>query len=371
MNRHLDPRKVLPPLETIRGDDFDGKPVPERDFHVPDMVPGKTVTMLGGDGGTGKSLLALQLAVATVVGGSWCHQPVKRGACIYVAAEDDLDELHRRLVAIANGFGVGLDRLGDLHIVPLAGADALLAVPDPKAGALRPTDLALRIEAKIAEVAPVLAIGDTLSDLFGGQENERAAARQFVGLLRGWAIRFDLAFLLLAHPSLTGISSGSGLSGSTAWNNSVRSRLYLDRVKDDDGFEADPDVRVLRVLKSNYGRIGAEVRLRWQDGIFEALDAPRVSAFGAIAANSHVENRLLELLAAFAGEGRRVSPHPTSNTYAPTVFAKDHRADGITRAGFEAALSRLFADGRVAVERSPGPPSKQFDMLVQKARRVE
>lgn len=42
--------------------DLDGKPVPSREWLVRDLVPSSTVTLLGGDGGTGKSLLALMLA---------------------------------------------------------------------------------------------------------------------------------------------------------------------------------------------------------------------------------------------------------------------------------------------------------------------
>ena len=71
---------------------------------------------------------------------------------------------------------------------------------------------------------------DTLADLHAGQENDRATARQFIGFLRGLALRHELAVVLLAHPSNAGMASGSGLSGSTAWNASVRSRLYLERV---------------------------------------------------------------------------------------------------------------------------------------------
>ncbi|WP_369675560.1 AAA family ATPase, partial [Enterococcus faecium] len=92
---------------------------------------------------------------------------------------------------------------------------------------------------------PALVGLDTLADLHSGQENDRTTARQFIGLLRGLAIRHGCAVVLLAHPSLTGMASGSGLSGSTAWNASVRSRLYLERVVQD-GYEADPDRRVLR-----------------------------------------------------------------------------------------------------------------------------
>ena len=53
--------------------------------------------------------------------------------------------------------------------------------------------------------------------------------------------------------------------------------------------EADPDVRVLRVMKSNYGRIGDEHKLRWQNGVFVAT-----SRSGAAA--SHLSRQETELI---------------------------------------------------------------------------
>jgi RecA-family ATPase len=66
------------------------------------------------------------------------------------------------------------------------------------------------------------------ADMFSGDENSRPQSRQFIGLLKRLARKHDCAFLLLAHPSLTGLNTGSGMSGSTGWNNAVRSRLYSD-----------------------------------------------------------------------------------------------------------------------------------------------
>jgi len=55
--------------------------------------------------------------------------------------------------------------------------------------------------------------------------NARAWDEAGVAMLRGLAFKADCAILLLAHPSVAGMSSGSGLSGWTSWDNSVRSRL--------------------------------------------------------------------------------------------------------------------------------------------------
>ena len=236
--------------------DLAGKPVPDRHWLVPDLVPGSNVTLLSGDGGTGKSLLALQLAFAVATGRPWIGRPVDQGRALVLSAEDDEAELHRRLSAITEAEGTSLGDLRTLTVRSLAGEDALLAHDGP--AGLVPSPLLREIEARIAEERPALVVLDTLADMFPANENDRAKVRQFVGIIRGLAIRQGCAVVLLSHPSLTGMANGSGISGSTAWNGSVRSRLYLKRVKDND-YEADPDARVLTTMKANYGRVGGEI----------------------------------------------------------------------------------------------------------------
>jgi RecA-family ATPase len=71
-------------------------------------------------------------------------------------------------------------------------------------------------------------------------------------------LRHETAVLLLAHPSASAMASGDGGGFSTAWNNSVRSRLYLRRPKSEDA-EAIADRRVLEVRKANYGPSGGNL----------------------------------------------------------------------------------------------------------------
>src|SRR6185437_9503326 len=81
--------------------DLDGAPPPPRRWLVPDLIPDRTVTSLSGDGGVGKSLLTLQLACARATRSTWLGLDVEPGRTLYVSAEDDKDELHRRLADIA------------------------------------------------------------------------------------------------------------------------------------------------------------------------------------------------------------------------------------------------------------------------------
>lgn len=332
-----------------------GKPVPPRKWLVQDLIPDRTVTLLGGDGGTGKSLLALQLAVASVTGGAWINNPVAGGPVVYLSAEDDEDELHRRLDDILQATGCDYDDTTNLILCSHAGRDALLATPGVPTGALQPTKLYERLDARMGAVKPALLVLDTLADLFPGNENDRAQARQFIGLLRALAIKHECAVILLAHPSLSGLNSGSGTSGSTGWNNSVRSRLYFERIVQE-SYEANPDARVLRTMKSNYGRTGGEINLTWRNGVFVA-DAP-LTGLDRMAVNAKAERVFLSLTQMFAEQGRSPSP-----MLAPKEYAAHPKSEGITKKAFTLAKDTLLDSGKIKIVLD-GPPSKQRKRLV-------
>jgi RecA-family ATPase len=70
----------------------------------------------------------LQLAVAVATGGTFLGRPVKQGGVIVLSAEDDEDELHRRIDDILRFTGQSYSDLEDLTVRSLAGEDALLAL---------------------------------------------------------------------------------------------------------------------------------------------------------------------------------------------------------------------------------------------------
>ncbi|TCA23553.1 AAA family ATPase [Rhizobium leguminosarum bv. viciae] len=347
------------PLDAKSAATLHSKPIPSREWVVEDWIPARTVTIVNGDGATGKSLLILQLAACAAAGGYWCGQQVKQGRSLFISAEDDEDEIHRRLADIASGNSLNMLGLAELFYRSLAGEDAILAAPAGKGGLLNASRLFQQLEMLIADQRPMLVILDTLADMFGGDEINRTHARQFIGLLRGLCTKYDTTVILLAHPSLSGMASGSGSSGSTGWSNSSRSRLYLERVKEGNE-EPDPDLRVLSKKKINYGRPGDQIKLRWVDGMFKLETGP--DSLVAMAAQSNAERVFLDLLVQFAAQGRTVSECAGSN-YAPLKFSKEPSCGAITKKGFETAMARLFAAGRIKVEMI-GPPSKQRKSIV-------
>lgn len=356
--RELDPNMTpdadVAPLDFTRASDWQGKPVPERQWLVPDVIPMGTVTALYGNGGDGKSLLLAQLGVASATGRPWLGMPTRKGPALILAAEDDLDELHRRTVRICEVEGVALP--ADLYIRS-AIEDGHLADLDPRKGIVA-NALYHRLRATVAHLRPSLIGLDTLGPLFPGNENDRAQATTFVNMLKGLATECGSAVVLLAHPSLTGMSSGSGLSGSTAWNGSVRSRLYLDRITDG-GHEPDPRRRRLSVKKANYGPTGGEIMLTWTDGVYIA-DAPE-TALDRKAGNAKAERVFLKLLDLFTAQGRQVNASSGPN-YAPAVFAKHPESEGCNKHALRPAMEALLTAGKVRVVHG-GPPSRPVTWL--------
>jgi hypothetical protein len=67
---------------------------------------------------------------------------------LYFGAEDETDELHRRLSTIVARAGRKLADLEGVRLIPLAGSDAVLAEPD-RSGNLKPTPIFAKLETQM------------------------------------------------------------------------------------------------------------------------------------------------------------------------------------------------------------------------------
>ena len=351
------------PLPFIDMTPWDSNAAPARPWAVIDRIPINQPTLFSGEGAAGKTLVELQLCVAHVLARDWLGGMPEPGPAIYYGAEDDSDELHRRLTAIAEHYGVKFSDLiaGGLHLLSFAGADAVLAMPD-RQGKVQPTPLFDRLLEAAGDIKPRHIGIDASADAFGGNEIDRSQVRQFVGLMRKLAIAANGSVVLLAHPSLTGISSGTGLSGSTAWHNSVRARMLLKAPsKDSNDEQSVSDLRELSFLKNNYGPLAESIVLRYRSGLFLPEAGP--SGLEKLARDQKVDDTFLDVLGKLIKQNRPVSPsaHAPSN-YAPKVIALHPDGKVYTQRDYRTALERLLAADRIHIA-SFGPPSKTVRQL--------
>jgi RecA-family ATPase len=161
---------------------------------------------------------------------------------------------------------------------------------------------------------------DNVADVFGGSEIDRSQVRQFVALMRQIAIAANGYVIMSAHPSLAGIVSKSGLSGSTQWHNSVRARAYMHKLIENDDENATTGTRVLEFMKSNYSALSERIELQWSNGLY--LPARTPSGPEQAARNAAADALFLQLLDRFTAKGENISAKRNANNYAATLFAK-------------------------------------------------
>jgi RecA-family ATPase len=357
-----DPGAAVTPLAFCDIDEWSRSEPSPRVWAVPDRFPLRNVALLSGEGAVGKSILLMQLAVAHVLARDWLGTLPEPGPVIYLNAEDEEAELHRRLAAIAAHFGARLAELNDnLHILALAGQDAVLGYAE-RDHRVKSTLLFERLTKTACDIQPKLIALDTSADIFAGNENDRSEVRQFISLMRSMAITANAAIIIAAHPSLTGIYSGSGLSGNTAWHNSVRARAYMKGVKAQDGTEPDKALRQVEFMKSNYGPVAETITMRWKDGVF--VPEPKTGSLEKYAADARVDEVFLKLLERFGRQGRIVGDK-RGPSFAPASFAQEPeaKATGLTNRALAEAMRRLFADNKIHVE-NYGRPSRLAAKIV-------
>ena len=344
---------------------WDREPVPERQWAIRDRVPLNQAGLFSGEGGTGKSIIELTKDVAHVAAKDWLGSLPEQGPAFYIGAEDDEDELHIRLAAIAQHYGTTFDELiaGGLHVMCLLGQDATLCAATGKSGKVEVTDLYRQLYEAAGDVKPKNISIDTLSRAFAGDEINRVQVYAFAMHMQALAMVAGGSVTVLSHPSLQGIASGSGISGSTAWHGAFRFRQYLKGVKPDDGEQPDNDVRELEFKKNQCGPTCESIVLRYQGGLF--LPVAGVSSLDQAAREQQADETFLDLLRRYASQNRYVSDKK-SPAYAPALFAKEDiaKAAGLTNISLAAAMSRLFATGKIWNEPCGRPSRPHYRIAI-------
>ncbi len=237
-------RPFSQPLDIRRA--LTAKP-PELDHVLPGLLSG-TVGMMAGPGGSGKTTLELQIAVALATGtlplggvlGAVPGMPPKPSRVVLVAAEEQQEVLTHKLHAIAGAIlrpahdgGLGLEPSAFLELLE----QNLSLFAEAKSGSLSLLDERGRVTRNARGLLRAvrgarLVILDPLRQFQDGDENNSGAMNHAVRLLRGLAAHSGAAVVFAHHTSRAANQMGFGdtagaARGSTALTDGVRWQLNL------------------------------------------------------------------------------------------------------------------------------------------------
>ena len=244
------------------------------------------VALLAGDGGLGKSRLALRLAAGIAsaepdwLGGITTAEGSRRRLLqtdtpenvVIATWEDDLDEFDRRLAAIGRHDATG----GRIKFVDMADHGPLWA--PLRSGHVSSIASLTTAGEKLREYAESvearLLVIDPLAAAYAGDENVRGLVRAFLSSWDAWGRRNGCAVLFVGHTP----KSISRTSGSTDWRNAVRNLWSMEYKFPPKAGPAEMTEEkaalILECEKRNYGPKPPIIYLDREGGVLTERGAP-------------------------------------------------------------------------------------------------
>jgi hypothetical protein len=199
-------------------------------------------------------------------------------------------------------------------------------------------DQAVRLKAEVIVI-------DNASDVFADNENDRTAVRGFMRALNLIAHVTRAAVLLLAHVDKASVRMGAGqdtnstFSGSTAWNNSARSRWAMVR---------EEQVVTIRHEKCNLGPLQEEIRVEFDSSskTFKRFGSVPGATAAAMLLRNTQRLGILRMIDEADKVGQRVSMSAQANNNAYRVLSTNPQfPQRVDRGQFFSLLYEMQRDG--------------------------
>ena len=216
-------------------------PPPTQRWLFNNCLPVGKVALMVARGGTGKSQLSIQMAISVATGTAFISTwpIVEFGPAIMLCAEDDEDEIHRRLLKAANEMALlaadpacFYERLrSNLFIKSVTGVNVQLTSME-LSKEISPTDNVEKLLHTVREIKDVKLITlDPVSRFRGGQENSAEDTTRFVEVMERIAKETGATVLSIHHVNKASGSSGEQMQeasrGSSALTDGVRWQANL------------------------------------------------------------------------------------------------------------------------------------------------
>ena len=180
---------------------IDGNTIPRRQWIVPGLLLRRNVTILVAPPGSGKSLMTLQMGLMMGTGRVWGGwKPREACKSLIINAEDDNDEMRRRLFAACQEMGVtepGM--LRDRLAIAEAPGDIIIAKADSRSKTVVRTPMVERLVSTVIENGFDVLVVDPFAETFEGDENSNSELKWAAVLWREIARRTNAAVMLVHH----------------------------------------------------------------------------------------------------------------------------------------------------------------------------
>lgn len=258
---------------------IDGASIPTRSWIVPGLLMRSHLSVLVAPPGSGKSLFSVQMAIAAAVGIEWggwrVREPQK---VLLVNAEDDADEMRRRLYAAAEEMGVAQSDLAGRIFGARNPDNVVIAQSDAKTKVVHRTQLFDAMTSTIVENGIGVAVVDPFAETFVGDENSNSEVKWAAIAWREMARLTDCALMLVHHTrkyagQMAGDPDASRGGGALIGTARIVSTMFT--MSDEDaaalGVEAEERFRYVRFddAKSNLTKISG--RARWFEKVSVTL----------------------------------------------------------------------------------------------------
>jgi len=216
------------------------------------LIPHKSITILDGLGGSGKSWFSLDLSYSISLGLNFLGLfPVRRaGTVLYLTAEEAPEVFVQRLDMVQKHYSKNenfkwislLDE--NLEISPY--------LCRKKRGEQIITETAEALEWLISEEKPILIVLDSLVNFYGLDENDSEDAMYFYDIIKFLIRKYQTSFLMLHHQNKEGMRTQAddvvSFRGSGVLREQARSRIIYKNINLCEGMFA----RKILLEKSNY-----------------------------------------------------------------------------------------------------------------------
>jgi RecA-family ATPase len=350
---------------------------PPREYTFGRFVTPGTLAVLGGQGGSSKTMLAMQLCAASACGESMGDIPIAEGCSLLVLGEEDDQERDRRLGGICSHFGYGPECVEERVLcIAAAGVDIRLTQR------IDSNAFASPLEENLIQVAKEHALRcgvplrfivvDHARLVLGGDPNNAEDVTQLTRVLTNIAKATGASVLLLAHSPKSVLGklgeaiNAADIAGSSAFVDNSRTSFMAYGMREDEAKhhlvpseERGNWVR-LQNVKANYAPPGGGWWLKrvvvsgWDIAVLEQKVLPS-NAEMTSKKRSSLRLKVIEHLRKFPGASRRSLRDRAGRT---GVFGASERE-------LMVELDRMLEEGLISQRAPDAKERKQWGLTGQ------